>query len=77
MTYKEYFQELRKEFALKTDVYIKAEQKLTEEPNGFLNQKTLEEFTRAKVEWQNTANSYNTFLDFIKQYNINPTDEMP
>lgn len=76
MTYQEYFEQLRKEFAIKTDAYIKAEKKLTEESNGFIDKQTLEEFTRAKIEWQNAANSYNTFLDFAQQNEINPKDKM-
>lgn len=76
MTYQEYFEKLRTEFALTTDVYIKAEKKLSEEANGFFDKKILEEFTKAKINWQNAANSYNTFLDFARQHNINPTDKM-
>jgi hypothetical protein len=76
MTYQEYFEQLRTDFAVKTDVYIKAEQKLTEEGNGFLDKKVLEDFTRAKIEWQNSANSYNSFLDFVGQQGINPKDDM-
>jgi hypothetical protein len=76
MTYQEYFDKLRTEFALKTDAYLKAEKRLTEEANGFLDKKLLEDFTLAKIEWQNAANSYNTFVDFARQHTINPTDKM-
>jgi predicted HicB family RNase H-like nuclease len=76
MTYSEYFEQLRKEFAFKTDAYLKAEKKLTQEPDGFLDKKILEDFTRAKIEWQNAANSYNSFLDFVRQQKIDPNDKM-
>ena len=76
MTYQEYFETLRSDFALKTDVYIKAEKRLVEESGGFMNKEVVERFTRAKIDWQNAANSYNSFLDFIRQHGINPQDTM-
>jgi hypothetical protein len=76
MTYKEYFKQLRNEFATKTDEYIKAEKRLTEEPNGFVDKKVFEDYVKAKVTWQNAANSYNSFIDYAKQHQINPDDKM-
>ena len=73
MTYKEYFQILEKKFAVKTDIYFKAEKLLTAEPT-FIDKKVLDKYTVAKMEWQNAANNYNSFLSYMSKHKINPDD---
>ncbi|KAB1061957.1 hypothetical protein [Salibacter halophilus] len=69
MTYKKYFEQLRKDFERTTDAYMKAKQ------NG-IDKKTEEDFRYAKTEWENATNNCNTFLAFAKKYEINPEDEI-
>lgn len=76
MTYQEYFEKTRKEFAIKTDAYLKAEQALTSQANGFFDKRLLEILVKAQIEWKNAANAYNTFLDFCRKHEVNPNDTM-
>ena len=67
---------LRENLAQKTDAYLKAEQKLFEEENGFNNPKLLSDLSEAKTAWQQAGNAYNTFLSHIVNNRLNIDAEM-
>ncbi|ACU60714.1 hypothetical protein [Chitinophaga pinensis] len=75
MTYREYFEQLRTDFAYKTDAYIKAEKQLTEEP-AFIDEQVMRHFIDAKSAWQMAANKYNALIDFARLHNVNPDENM-
>lgn len=76
MTYDEYYNEIRKEFALKTTQFINAENSLTASATGFIDKSEIDNYRNAKRDWQTIANTYNTFLDYIRSRDVNPNEEM-
>jgi hypothetical protein len=74
MTYQEYFKKIRTEFQSASQKYLEAENELFN--NGFQNINLLQKYAKAKVEFENAANLYNTYIDFVSRYNINPSEEM-
>lgn len=75
MTYQEHFEKLRKKFGEASQALMNADNKLSIQ-NGWLNKKIIDDFVKAKIEWQDAANQYNTFLDFARQTGFNPSDTM-
>lgn len=75
-TIKAHLISLREDFAQKTDAYLKAEQKLFEEGNGFNNPNLLADLSEAKTEWQQAGNAYNTFLSHVVNHRLNIDAEM-
>lgn len=75
MTYKENFEELRNAFAVASDKYLKKQEELGE-VNGFFDGKLIEDAYKLKKEWQDAANEFHSFLDYVKKNNINPNDEI-
>lgn len=76
MTYQEKYQELRQDFAEKSDRLIKADQKLGA-TKGFGDATDFNEFVRAKQEWQHAANRYHEFIAYAQKNNVNPDDIFP
>jgi len=74
MTYQEQYNKLREDFAEKSDKLIKAEKKLSE-TNGFAELGLLGDFSEAKKSFQEAANKYHEFLNYIKQNSIKPDDK--
>lgn len=76
MTIREHLISLREDFAVKSDVYIKAEQKLFEEGNGFFDKKLLDDLSKAKEAWQKASNDYHSFLSQILNHKLNVDAEL-
>ncbi|SOD17703.1 hypothetical protein [Pedobacter xixiisoli] len=71
MTIKERLLKLYDEFAKTSDAHLKANKKLSEEGNGFFDKKLLDDFAKTKLEWQNAANAYHSYLSNIINNKIN------
>ncbi len=71
MTIREHLIQLREDFAVKTDRYLKCEEKLFEEGNGFFDKKLLTDLSEAKAEWQKAANEYHLFLAHVVNNKLN------
>lgn len=76
MTIREHLEELREDFALKSDTYIKAEKRLTEEGNGFFDKKLLDDLSESKTAWQQASNAYHSFLSQVVNNRLNIDAEM-
>ena len=77
MTYQEYFEQLRSEFAKTSERYINTEKKMTQDMDGFFDKALYDEFVKARDAWSAASNDYNGFLSFVERMNINPYDEIP
>jgi hypothetical protein len=77
MTYNEYYQKARQEFAEKSDAFLKLDG-MIRQLNGFGDMVTMARYNRAKNDWQNAANTYFTFQDFwaLHGATLNPDDVM-
>ncbi|MCT1526208.1 hypothetical protein [Sphingobacterium hotanense] len=71
MTIKEKLISLRENFAMKSEAYLKADQKIFEEGNGFFDKKLLGDLSDAKTAWQKAANDYNAFLSHVLNNQLN------
>ncbi len=75
MTYQEYYNKLQEEFAKRSDKFIKAEKNLSE-ANGFADINLLSDFSEAKRRFDEAANKYHEFLNYVKEHGIDPNDEI-
>lgn len=73
MTFQEKFDELHKDFAKKSDEYIKADRSLSD-INGFGDAQAPLDFINKKQEWQLAANNYHNFLTYFKNSGKGPSD---
>ena len=76
MTYQEYYNEVRDDFARMERELNNAEARLANSGNGFVNKSEIDNFLKAKKAWQASANTYNTFLGYIRHKDFDPNDEM-
>lgn len=76
MTIREHLISLREDFAVKSDAYMKAEQKLVDEANGFFDKKLLDDLSQAATEWRKASDAYHKFLSHIVNNKVNVDGEM-
>lgn len=76
MTIREHLEQLRDDFAQKTDDYLKAEKRLVDEGNGFFDPKLLDDLAEAKAAWQQANNAYNILISQIVNHRLNVDAEM-
>lgn len=74
MTYQQKFDELRDEFAIKSDKYIRADKALSE-LSGFGEINLVDNFANAKMDFEIAGNNYHNFLVFAQKNNAKPEDE--
>lgn len=76
MTYQEYYDKIRDDFAMMQHELNNAEAKLANSGNGFVDKSEIDNFLKVKTAWQSSANTYYIFLDYIKTKDFDPSDEM-
>ncbi|WP_343748176.1 hypothetical protein [Fluviicola sp.] len=76
MTLKEKLATLRIDFELKSDLFLKAEQKLWDEGNGFFDKKLLDQLAEAKLAYHKAEKEYLDFLTEILMKKPNIHAEM-
>lgn len=68
--------ELRKDYEKKSGAYIKTEQQLFEEGNGFFDKKLLDDLAEAKASLQKAERIYHSFVSEIVSKKLNVNAEM-
>lgn len=76
MTIREHLEQLAHDFTVKTDTYVKAQQNLVQEGNGFFDPKLLDNLADAKTAWQQSGNAYNSMLSLVVNNRLNVDAEM-
>ena len=74
MTYAERFEQLRREFHLKGERLINAEKGLSS-ILGWGDSSELNDFVNAKAEFDEISKEYHSFIDHVKQGNIDSATE--
>lgn len=74
MTYRQLLLELRKVAQEKFGAYLKAENELLEQGDGFADITYTERLNQARTEWQNASNEHMGVLSFVVKHNI-PFDQ--
>lgn len=76
MTIKEHLVSLREDYKTKSENYLKAEKRLTDEANGFFDKKLLDDLSEASTEWRKASDAYHNFLSHIATNRLNVDAEM-
>jgi len=63
MTYKQKLDQLREEFAIKSDKYLLADKELSED-KGFVGGNLVGKFAKAKRDFEIVGNEYSNFLAY-------------
>jgi hypothetical protein len=74
MTFQEKFDQLRNNFALKSNVYLKSDATLTD-VSGFGDVNSVPNYLKARNEFQEAGNEYHNFLIHFKDSGKEPNDE--
>lgn len=75
MTIKEHLISLREDYQIKSDNYLKAERRLTDDAN-FFDKKLLDDLSAASTEWRKASDAYHNFLSHIATNKLNVEAEM-
>jgi hypothetical protein len=75
MEYQQYFEQLKKNYAEKSDSFYKKDKEIAQ-INGFGDFRDLPEHARLKNEWEIASSDYFGLLSTVKEKNINPHDEV-
>jgi hypothetical protein len=69
MEIKKQLKDAYKESSEKLALYLKAEEELTNEPEGFFDKLRLDNMVKAKSEWQLANNKFMELLSYVNKSN--------